>query len=127
YRGSLGTQRVRVARHIATNNGRAWNIGALSFNVEAVDLTGVHGSMSDVTVDRHFLDIHRLNRGLVTITDDETSLAAIAQRIHRLALAEFAEAAQKGYAAALKKDRRIQGWTRGLEADACQLCVWWWR
>lgn len=36
------------------------------------------------------------------------------------------QAMQRGYSDALRDDNRVAGWVRGLEADSCELCVWWW-
>lgn len=37
------------------------------------------------------------------------------------------QAIQESYGDALGRDERVEGWERGLEPQACEMCVWWWR
>ena len=50
-----------------------------------------------------------------------------ADRLDRLARNEPVQAATHGAEQAMAEDDRVSGWTRGLEAEACELCRWWWR
>lgn len=45
-------------------------------------------------------------------------------QLRRLAHSEVLEGSQKGYGKALKSHKRIEGYTRGLNAGACELCHW---
>jgi hypothetical protein len=48
-------------------------------------------------------------------------------RLERLARAEPLEASQDGSLEAMQEQPRVEGWTRQMDADPCQLCEWWWR
>lgn len=48
-------------------------------------------------------------------------------RLERLARAEPLDSAQRFSMDAIKKQRHVEGWTRQMDADPCQLCKWWWR
>ena len=46
-------------------------------------------------------------------------------RLVRIARNEPQEIAKQTYGKALEASQKVQGWTRGLDADPCELCVWW--
>ncbi|WP_301149580.1 hypothetical protein [Mycobacterium simiae] len=48
-------------------------------------------------------------------------------RIDRLARSEPLEAAQQATIEAMQQQPLVEGWTRQMDADPCQLCRWWWR
>jgi hypothetical protein len=48
-------------------------------------------------------------------------------RLERLARAEPLETAQRASVDAMAAQPLVEGWTRAMDADPCQLCVWWWR
>lgn len=48
-------------------------------------------------------------------------------RIERMARNLTYEAGGSAYSKGIKRSSLVEGWTRNLEPDACQLCVWWWR
>lgn len=48
-------------------------------------------------------------------------------RLERLARAEPLEAAQQAAHTAMQSHDLVEGWTRQMDADPCQLCRWWWR
>lgn len=50
-----------------------------------------------------------------------------AMRLERLGNAKTIREAQASYGKKLRADKLATGWKRGLNADACQLCRWWWR
>ncbi|ETZ44227.1 hypothetical protein L837_4353 [Mycobacterium avium MAV_061107_1842] len=37
------------------------------------------------------------------------------------------EAAQNATIDAIQQQPLVEGWTRAMDADPCQLCRWWWR
>lgn len=53
--------------------------------------------------------------------------ATAPDRLGRLALAESVESSQHAFGSAIRRSRQVEGWKRGLDADPCQLCRWWWR
>lgn len=63
-----------------------------------------------------------LNKAVGTIlaADADTRM-----QVERLATGETLDAAHYTYGNTLRGMREVEGWTRGLEADACQLCRWW--
>lgn len=46
-------------------------------------------------------------------------------RLERLGYVLPIESTQESYSAALQADGMVEGWQRGLNDDACQLCRWW--
>lgn len=48
-------------------------------------------------------------------------------RIERLARSEPLETAQNATIDAIQQQPLVEGWTRQMDADPCQLCRWWWR
>lgn len=63
--------------------------------------------------------------GVVSAEPDPAATASM--RLERLARSEPLETAQQAAVAAIAEQPLTQGWTRGMDADPCQLCVWWWR
>lgn len=70
-------------------------------------------------------DLPRLTKALETITG--TTRLDTAMQLERIANAEPLEAAARAFSAGIAREPLVKGWVRGLEADACQLCRWWWR
>lgn len=52
---------------------------------------------------------------------------AVQNRLERLARCEPLESAQRATYEAMQAQPMVQGWVRQMDADACQLCQWWWR
>lgn len=48
-------------------------------------------------------------------------------RLEQLARGAVARAAQDARGDVVRSSPLVEGWTRGLDSTACQLCVWWWR
>lgn len=48
-------------------------------------------------------------------------------RLDQLARGAVSRAGQTARADALRSSPLVEGWVRGLDSTACQLCVWWWR
>ena len=57
----------------------------------------------------------------------EYAPADAAMRLERLARAEPFEAAQQATTEAMQRHNLVEGWTRQMDANPCQLCKWWWR
>lgn len=78
----------------------------------------------------HATDAGRLGSGLSTMTERAVTAEAareVTTQLVRYAKSEVFEATQRQYAEELKRPELVEGWTRGLENGACQLCNWWWR
>ena len=54
-------------------------------------------------------------------------MSAAEVRFERLARAEPLETAQKATVEVMDAQPLVEGWTRQMDADPCQLCTWWWR
>uniref|UniRef100_A1UHG2 Phage head morphogenesis domain-containing protein n=1 Tax=Mycobacterium sp. (strain KMS) TaxID=189918 RepID=A1UHG2_MYCSK len=69
-------------------------------------------------------DSDRLIQAAMTILGDRDS---VDMRLDRLARAEPLESAHRATVDAIKEQPLVQGWTRAMDGDPCQLCRWWWR
>lgn len=74
----------------------------------------------------HYADTGRLRKAVGTVVgtgvlDPEVT----AQRLGRLAYSEAVESSQAAFAEAMRESGKVEGWTRGLEPGACELCRWW--
>lgn len=70
----------------------------------------------------HLMDLDRLSRAVGTCLEVEETAR---MRLGRLAGAEPVEATQRSFSGLMGQSEAVQGWTRMLEPDACQLCQWW--
>lgn len=81
----------------------------------------------------HYSDVARLERAMQTTvpspaaTAGDDAAAEAARRLGRLAYAESVESSQQAFHEGMLRTALVEGWTRGLEPGACQLCRWWWR
>ena len=64
-----------------------------------------------------------LTKAVETVLADD--VAEWAGRLARLATAEPIARSQTAFHDAMIRDDRVDGWTRGLDSDACELCHWW--
>lgn len=77
------------------------------------------------------LDRDRLARAVGTVLEriDPAELVATAAAaglaLHRLARSEAVDTGQSAYRASMVRSDLVGGWTRELEPDACELCVYW--
>lgn len=76
-------------------------------------------------VSRQALDPARVAGAVTTVL--EGAAEDIPVRLHRLVRGAVSEAAQTTRATAIRETETYEGWTRGIDSDSCQLCVWWWR
>lgn len=76
-------------------------------------------------------DTERLTQAVATILDERVDTPEPAvkagMRFDRLARAEPLETAQRASIAVMDAQPMVEGWTRQLDGDPCQLCRWWWR
>ena len=73
----------------------------------------------------------RLQKAVHTILEEEQPDPELPDntemRIERLARSEPLEAAENATIDAMQQQPLVEGWTRQMDADPCQLCRWWWR
>lgn len=120
---------VAIAGRVATLNAAVGIEGEAMALVELEDLTAPpipKGSKGRA----HYEDRTRLLAAAQTIVtrdiaDGVQRSAVIAAAVHRLARAEAADAVRTSFRERMVASGRTRGWTRVLEADACQLCQWW--
>lgn len=67
----------------------------------------------------------KIAQSIETIMDGETSDQSF--RLGRLGYVVPMEETQQAYQIELQRDTKVEGWQRGLNSDACELCRWWWR
>lgn len=72
-------------------------------------------------------DQDRLAKGFETLLTDWNAGGDIDNRLERFAASEPYTTAQLIYTEGIKTSHVTEGWTRRLDAGACQLCRWWWR
>lgn len=112
-----------VASIVLSGNARAYSIGAALARSLIENQTGLVET-TPASIAGHALDTERVRSGLATIlaTDKDTLM-----QLQRLAGNEAQQAATDGSSDVLAASQRATGWVRELDADACQLCRWWWR
>ena len=76
-------------------------------------------------VSRQALDPARVAGAVRTVLAGDAE--QIPTRLHRLVRGAVTEAAQQTRATAISETETYEGWTRGIDSDSCELCVWWWR
>lgn len=110
-----------AARILAVANEQGRAAAEIAFNGYMTAATGqVRVPAAVPVVD----NTARLTKALATIAaSDQDTLMQLA----RIANAEPLEAAARRFSESIRADRRVKGWVRQLEPNACQLCVWWWR
>lgn len=70
-------------------------------------------------------DTERITEAVRTVLDAEEEQQPM--RLERLARAEPLEAGQRAITDVMESQPGVEGWTRHMDADPCQLCRWWWR
>lgn len=103
----------RLGRHLGTAVARA----LIEAEVEAAQLVTMRKTPGLVRPEEE-----RIAQAVTTIlgSDQDTLM-----QLQRMADNEPKQAAADGSADVIRGSRRVQGWTRDLDADACQLCEWW--
>ena len=106
---AIANERGRAAAEIALNGYMIAAVGAVTPPVVVA-----------AVVD----DRDRLQKAFATILDSDQD---ITMQLERIGVAEPLEAAADRMSEGIQQDQRVKGWVREMEADACQLCRWWWR
>lgn len=106
---AIANERGRAAAEIALNGYMIAAVGAVTPPVVVA-----------AVVD----DRDRLQKAFATIMDSDQD---ITMQLERIGVVEPLEAAARRMSEGIQQDKRVKGWVREMEADACQLCRWWWR
>ncbi|MBA2785699.1 hypothetical protein H1J40_19255 [Mycobacterium canettii] len=61
------------------------------------------------------------------LAPDSDPVEVAGMRLERLARSEPLETGQNAAVAAMIEQPLVEGWTRQMDDDPCQLCQWWWR
>lgn len=113
-----------LAAVLATYNGRAASLAVTAFAAQASIATG---TPTPVAMLPDFGDGDRLAKAATTVTDVARASEVPEKIIGRLARAEPLNTAARTYHDALSRSELVEGWTRHMDDDPCQLCTWWWR
>lgn len=107
---------------LTTANRQGYDLGHVKVRAYIESVTGTPSAVPPGSPPPSGAD--RLSKALATI---KSSGLDSAMQLDRLAREEPVEAANRGTADAMSRSPEVTGWTRGLESDACELCIWWWR
>lgn len=113
-----------IAAIIAIANRKAAHLGTLSV---AATLTAETATPVVPAVLPATDDVGRLNRAAGTLLDALEDTPDPEGRTRRLARSEPLQKASQARSEAIARSELVEGWTRSLNGDTCQLCTWWWR
>lgn len=109
-----------VTAVVLSGNARAYALGAATVRSQIEAQVATVEITPQVPAPRH-LDEGRVSSALGTILSSGTGLMAL----QRLADNEPKQAAADGSADVILTSEHVNGWTRTVEVDACDLCKWW--
>lgn len=131
YQAGRLTRAQAVSLIAAVINGANSSAVALADAGLSVQIEHATGSPAPATGITPTDDAERLHKAVDTILDEEQPDPELPDnthmRIERLARSEPLEAAQNATIDAIQQQPLVEGWTRQMDADPCQLCRWWWR
>lgn len=113
-----------IAAVVAVANRRATNLADLSV---AAGLTLATRTVVPPVGLRHVDDVARLNRAAGTLLEVLEGTPDPEGRARRLGRSEPLKRASEARGEALAASELVEGWTRSLNGDTCQLCTWWHR
>ncbi|CAJ1505668.1 hypothetical protein [[Mycobacterium] burgundiense] len=116
--------RASLAAIVATYNARAQSLAEVGFAAEASVATRTAVPVLGLPVRD---DTARLAKAATTVLDVARASEVPENIIGRLARAEPLNTAARTYSESVRESTLTEGWTRGMDADPCQLCRWWWR
>ncbi|UYG15634.1 hypothetical protein BRM3_08220 [Brachybacterium huguangmaarense] len=108
---------------VRTSNARGLNLGEAACRELLISL-GDDTSVVTGEAYSHVHDAERIQKATRTALAEQGSAVMAAGRLAR---SEAIEAAQSAFSRTMQTSRRVKGWKRGMEPDACELCTWWWR
>lgn len=116
-------QQIQTILEIASAQGA--NYGQISYSLYAESVTGELPAVEySSKLAKDTVTAATVSDSLETVISDGDNMA---MRLERLAENMPVEIVQDIFGKSMAKDERAQGWIRGLEPDACELCTWWWK
>lgn len=112
-----------LAMAVRSSNTRGMTLGEAACRELLGTLGDPEARTTDSEAAAHFEDPARITQAAETVMAKKSSV----YRAGRLAKAEAVEAGQKMFGETLRSSPYVEGWRRGLDADPCELCTWWWR
>lgn len=109
---------------VAAYNGRATSLAATAFAAQVSIATATPTPVALAAVAD---DTDRLAKAATTVLDVARASEVPEAIVGRLARSEPLNTAARTYSATIATSPLVQGWTRQMDADPCQLCRWWWR
>jgi hypothetical protein len=113
-----------LAAVLARFNGRAASLAVTAFAAQASILTA---QPHPVAVLPDLGKTDRLAKAATTVLEVARDSDVPEKIIARLGRAEPLNTAARTYSNTLSTSPLVEGWTRHMDADPCQLCRWWWR
>lgn len=114
-----------LAAVLAIHTGRAAALAATAWAAQATVAVGEAVPVGVIALpDR---DTDRLAKAATTVIEVAKASPVPESIIGRLARAEPLKTASDTYQAQMAGSGLVEGWTRGMDADPCQLCTYWWR
>lgn len=114
-----------LAALVARYNGRACAVADLA--LAATVSVALRRAVAPLGIAPPATDVKRLQRAARTLREAIPATPDPAARVARLARSEPLTTAARAYSDGMARSRHVEGWTRGLSPNACQLCRWWWR
>lgn len=113
-----------LAATVARHNARAAALAETAFAAEATVALRAPVPVIGLPI---LDDAERLAKAATTVLDTARASEVPEQIVGRLGRAEPLNTAARTYSDAVRESTLTEGWVRGLDADPCQLCRWWWR
>lgn len=114
-----------AAALVMQGSGRAAAVADLSLSAELTRLSGTLHTPTG-TLPRIY-NQPLLEKGMTTLLVAAEAGEEISARLSRFALNAPLDAAVSAYSDGISQAKTVEGWTRQMDGDPCQLCRWWWR
>lgn len=118
----LVTFQTAMAATVTAANARGGAVGTLALAADLSRLMGELVPPGPVSTPAYLLNPGRVEKATQTILGGSGDPQ---MQLTRIASTEPVEAAQGAYGEGIARSKLLEGWERGLEVDACQLCIWW--
>lgn len=118
-----------IATRVAASNLKAGAYGE-ALAGKSLHTLGTRAPRLPASSIAHAADRTRLTDAAATILGridptDRSTLERAAMEVARLGSSEAVATTQQTYREGMTRSGAVNGWTRALEADACDLCEWW--